>query len=177
MRIVGVDPGVSGALALHVGGKLSILEDMPVFDSRVDGAEVAAILKAMQPDAVYIEDTHAMPRNGAIALFKLGLNTGIVIGVVQSLSHPLFRISPAKWKSKMGVTRLDKNGVRGIVREMYPDWQSCFARVKDHNRAEAVLISRYGVAAMIEKANAADDLEASERIVASNARRRTATPS
>lgn len=53
----------------------------------------------------------------------------------------------------MGVSRLDKNGIRGIVREMYPDWQSCFARVKDHNRAEAVLISRYGVSAMIEKAN------------------------
>ena len=153
MKVVGIDPGVTGALALHEGGKLTALQDMPVFDSRVDGAEIASILKAMQPDCVFIEDTHAMPRNGSIALFKLGLNTGIVIGVVQSLSHPLFRIRPAKWKSKMGVTKLDKNGVRGIVREMYPDWASCFARVKDHNRAEAVLISRYGVSAMIERAN------------------------
>jgi Holliday junction resolvasome RuvABC endonuclease subunit len=153
MKVVGIDPGITGALALHDGGKLTTLEDMPVFDTRVDGAGVNDILRAMDPDAVFIEDTQAMPRNGSIALFKLGLNTGIVIGVVQSLGHPLFRIRPAKWKAKMGVSRLDKNGIRGIVREMYPDWQSCFARVKDHNRAEAVLISRYGVSAMIERAN------------------------
>lgn len=153
MKVVGIDPGVTGALALHDGGKLTTLEDMPVFDGRVDGAGVSDILRAMDPDAVYIETSHAMPRNGTIASFSLGMNTGIVIGVVQSLSHPLFRITPARWKSKMGVTKLDKNGLRGIVREMYPDWQSCFARVKDHNRAEAVLISRYGVAQMIERAN------------------------
>jgi crossover junction endodeoxyribonuclease RuvC len=153
MRIVGIDPGITGALALHDGGRLTTLEDMPVFDSRVDGAGIKDILAAMNPDAVFIENTHAMPRNGSIASFKLGLNTGIVIGVVQSLSHPLFRITPARWKSKMGVTRLDKNGIRGICREMYPDWASCFARVKDHNRAEAVLISRYGVGTMIERAN------------------------
>jgi Holliday junction resolvasome RuvABC endonuclease subunit len=153
VRVVGVDPGITGAFALHVGGKLTALEDMPEHDTRVDGAAVAEILKAMAPDCVYIENTQPMPRNGSIASFKLGLNTGIVIGVVQTLSHPLFRIRPTQWKSKMGVSRMDKNGVRGIVREMYPDWGSCFARVKDHNRAEAVLISRYGVAMMIQRAN------------------------
>lgn len=153
MKVVGIDPGITGAIAMHEGGRLTTLEDMPVFDTRVDGAEVTSILRAMDPDCVFVENTHAMPRNGSIASFKLGLNTGIVIGVIQSLSHPLFRITPAKWKSKMGVARLDKNGVRGICREMYPDWASCFARVKDHNRAEAVLISRYGVSAMIERAN------------------------
>lgn len=154
MRVVGVDPGVSGALALHVDGKLASLEDMPVFNGGVDGARVAEILRNnMAPDCVFIEVSHAMPFNGRIASFSLGMNTGIVIGVVQSLSHPLFRITPGKWKSKMGVTKMDKNGIRGIVREMYPDWHSCFARVKDHNRAEAVLISRFGVSQMIARAN------------------------
>lgn len=153
MRVVGIDPGVAGAFALHEGGRLTALEDMPVFDTRVDGAAVTDLLRKWDPDCVFIEDTHAMPRNGSISSFKLGLNTGIVIGVIQSLSHPLFRVRPSKWKAKMGVTRLDKNGIRGIVREMYPDWSSCFARVMDHNRAEAVLISRYGVATMIEREN------------------------
>ena len=152
-RVLGIDPGITGAFALHDGGVLTALEDMPTFDTRVDGAAVADLLRELQPDCVFIENTQPMPRNGSISSFKLGLNTGIVIGAIQSLSHPLFRISPAKWKSKMGVTRLDKNAIRGIVREMYPTWQSCFARVKDHDRAEAVLISRYGVSQMIERAN------------------------
>lgn len=153
MRVVGVDPGIAGAMAMHVDGKLSSLEDMPVFDGRVDGAGVADKLVAWKPDCVFVEVSHAMPLNGRIASFSLGMNTGIVIGVVQALSHPLFRITPARWKQKMGVTRLDKNGVRGIVREMYPEWSGLFARVKDHNRAEAVLISRYGVSQMITRAN------------------------
>lgn len=153
MRVIGIDPGITGAIALHDAGRLTALQDMPVFDSRVDGAAVATLLREMKPDCVYIETSHAMPRNGSIASFSLGMNTGIVIGVVQSLSHPLFRITPVRWKMKMGVKRLDKNALRGVVREMYPDWQSCFARVKDHNRAEAVLISRYGVSQMIERAN------------------------
>lgn len=153
MRIVGIDPGISGAIALHVDGKLDSLDDMPVFNGGTDGAELASLLGKWKPDCVFLEVSHAMPLNGKIATFSLGMNTGIVIGVVQSLSHPLFRITPARWKSKMGVTRMDKNGVRGIVREMYPDWHSTFARVRDHNRAEAVLISRYGVSQMINRAN------------------------
>lgn len=153
MRIVGVDPGIHGALALHVGGKLIRLEDMPEHDTRVDGTAITNLLREMMPDAVFIENTQPMPRNGSIASFKLGLNTGIVIGVVQAMSHPLFRVRPSQWKSKMGVSRMDKNAIRGVVREMYPDWHSCFARVKDHDRAEAVLISRYGVATMIQQAN------------------------
>jgi hypothetical protein len=54
----------------------------------------------------------------------------------------------------MSVNALDKNAIRGIVRELYPDWEARFARVKDHNRAEAVLISRYGVAHQLQEANA-----------------------
>lgn len=153
MKVIGIDPGVAGAIALHDKGKLTALQDMPVFDGRADGTALAAMLREMDPDVVYLETSHAMPRNGTIASFSLGQNTGIVIGVVQALSHPLFRITPIRWKTKMGVKQLDKNGVRGIVREMYPDWSSCFSRVKDHNRAEAVLISRYGVATMIEREN------------------------
>ena len=94
-----------------------------------------------------------MPKNGSIASFSLGLNTGIIIGVVQSLSHPLVRVRPTVWKQKMGVSRLDKNGVRGIVRELYPAHADRFKRVMDHNRAEAVLISRYGVANELQEAN------------------------
>lgn len=144
-RIVGIDPGVTGALAMHDGGLLVKVFDLPAFDGRTDGAGLAEILQGLEPDVVYLENTQAMPKNGSIASYSLGFNTGVIVGVVQSLRHPLIRVRPSVWKQKMGVARLDKNGVRGIVREIYPDQAPLFKRVMDHNRAEAVLISRYGV--------------------------------
>jgi len=152
--VIGIDPGVTGAYAIHERGTLAFVGDLPVLEGRVDGASLAVILREYDDPVVYLENTQAMPKNGSIASYSLGLNTGIIIGVVQSLSHPLVRVRPAEWKRKMGVTNRDKNGIRGLVREIYPAWADCFARVKDHNRAEAVLISRYGVAHQLQEANA-----------------------
>lgn len=156
MIVVGIDPGVTGAIAIHDGGSLVYLTDMPEHGGRTDGAGLADILEthaAGERVAVYLEDTHAMPKNGSVASYSLGLNTGIVIGVVQTLRHPLVRVRPMAWKSKLSVTRRDKNETRGIVRELYPSWSSSFVRVKDHNRADAVLISRYGVAMQLQEVN------------------------
>ena len=158
MIIIGIDPGVTGAYAVHNGGSLSFVEDLPVLNGRIDGGSLADLLAAYDPEitTVYLEDTHAMPKNGSIASYSLGLNTGVIIGVVQSLRHPLVRVRPHAWKQKMGVTKIDKNGIRGIVRELYPAHAERFKRVMDHNRAEAVLISRYGVAHQLQEVNAHD---------------------
>jgi crossover junction endodeoxyribonuclease RuvC len=149
--IVGIDPGVTGALAVHENGVLTNVEDLPVLDGRIDGKALSDLLIDVSAHAIYLENTQPMPKNGSIASYSLGLNTGIIIGVVQSLSHPLVRVRPSTWKAKMAVSRLDKNGVRGVVRELYPQWADTFKRVMDHNRAEAVLISRYGVATELQE--------------------------
>lgn len=158
MIVVGIDPGVTGAIAIHDGGRLTHVDDMPVFGGRTDALGLMEyLIEAIPYNAeavVYLEDTQAMPKNGSIASYSLGLNTGIVVGVIQSLRHPLVRVKPAAWKVKMGVTRRDKNAMRGVVRELYPGWADHVKRVKDHNRAEAILISRYGVAQQLQEANA-----------------------
>jgi crossover junction endodeoxyribonuclease RuvC len=154
VNVVGIDPGITGALAIHTDGRLTVVMDMPVYDGRTDGAALRDILHFWEPDVVYLERTQAMPKNGVIASFSLGMNSGIIIGVLAGMSHPFVRVRPQDWKSKLGVSRLDKNALRGIVREIYPEKASEFARVKDHNRAEAVLISRYGVAMQVQEANA-----------------------
>jgi hypothetical protein len=150
MKVIGIDPGVTGALAVHERGVLTVIEDLPVLEGRIDGA---ALYETLDTDnvIVYLENTQPMPKNGSIASYSLGLNTGIIVGVVQSLSHPLVRVRPAEWKKKMSVTKLDKNGIRGVAREIYPQWADSFKRVMDHNRAEAVLISRYGVAHQLQR--------------------------
>ena len=76
MIILGVDPGKSGALAFYDPDADTVdVFDMPVVDGEVNAAEVARIIRGFKPKFAIIERVHAMPKNGAVSMFK----TGIVI--------------------------------------------------------------------------------------------------
>ena len=119
-RVVGIDPGITGALAMFEGGRLAEVVDMPVNGSRVDGAELRDIFLDWLPDVVYLEDVHAMVKNGVVASFSLGYNTGVVTGVVHTLTIPLVRVSAQAWKRKAGLWGKPKDASRGLARELFP---------------------------------------------------------
>ena len=144
MIIVGIDPGVTGALALFRDGELTDINDMPVRDGRVDAREIVDTFSVWEPDVVYLEWTQPMPKNGSIASYSLGLNSGIVIGLVQASGIPLERVRPAAWKLAMGLRGKPKAASRGMASELWPQFAQMFRRVKDDGRAEAALIARYG---------------------------------
>lgn len=151
--IVGVDPGVTGAIAVVENGKLVGVHDMPIYGGRVAGIEFAELIREADPAYVVVEDTHPMPKNGSIASFKLGLNTGICCGVVQALSHPLIRVRPMLWKKRNGLINQPKDAARGLVQELYPEMAHYFKRVKDQGRADAVLIARFWAFEAVKLAN------------------------
>ena len=142
--IVGIDPGVTGGLAVIHEGRLAGVEPMPVHNSRADGMAIDEMLGEWEPDCVYLEDTQPMPKNGSIASFSLGLNTGIVIGAVTANAFRLVRVKPQLWKKRMGLTGKDKNASRGLARELFPEFADRFKLVKSDGLAEAALIARYG---------------------------------
>jgi crossover junction endodeoxyribonuclease RuvC len=144
MNIVGIDPGVTGALAWMFHGNLMRVDDMPINASRANGAEIAEWLRHIGPHVVYLEWTQPMPKNGSIASYSLGLNSGIIIGVVQALGISLERVRPAVWKTAMGLRGKPKSASRGMATELWPEFATMFRRVKDDGRAEAALIARYG---------------------------------
>lgn len=153
--VVGIDPGITGALALIHGGKLEAICDMPVDAGRVSGSEVRAILLDWAHDteiySVVVEDTQPMPKNGSIASFKLGLNTGICLGVVQALGLPLRRARPVDWKRSQGLIGKDKSASRGLACELWPDHSVDFRLVKHDGRAEAALIARHGQIVLVRE--------------------------
>lgn len=140
--IVGIDPGVTGAIACLRDGKLIECIDMPIADSRCAGWMVAAFIKGYDPETVVIEDTQPMPKNGSVPSFKLGLNTGIVLGAVQTLGYPIVRIRPVDWKRANGLIGKSKDASRYLASELWPLWRDSFKRKKDDGRAEAALIAR-----------------------------------
>lgn len=140
MRIVGIDPGLTGAIALIDDGQLLAVWDMPVLAKRVQTNPLAHHLRECRADVVVIEDLHAMPR-GAIASFSIGYSMGVAVATVQALSLPLVRMRANEWKKYQGLLGKDKNASRLLATERWPGFCDSFRRVKDDGRAEAALIA------------------------------------
>lgn len=140
MRIVGIDPGLGGAIALLNGGELWAMADMPVLDKKVQTNPLAEILRGFRPDVVVLEDIHAMPR-GSIASFSLGYTMGVVVATVQGLSLPLVRMRPNEWKKYQGLIGKQKEASRALAIERWPGFVDSLRRKKDCDRAEAALIA------------------------------------
>jgi crossover junction endodeoxyribonuclease RuvC len=154
MKIVGIDPGLTGAIAWISNGRAGGVVDMPVGDKTVDAAALADILRAINPDVVVIEKTQAMPKNGSIASFSLGSSTGTAVGVATTLGHPVVRLRPGDWKKASGLTGKDKEASRFLARELFPYMGHVLTRKKDADRAEALLIARAYVLMQVQERNA-----------------------
>ncbi|MEO1102947.1 MAG: hypothetical protein AAFW98_04325 [Pseudomonadota bacterium] len=149
--ILGIDPGLDGAIAGIERGRLVVMIDVPSFKAR-KGREVdwVALSRACwelgKVDRVFLENPNSRPLEGVSSARKLGLVIGGIQGIAASIGWPLWLVSPAKWKRGMGS---DKKAMLALARQHWPDRAGdFFARVKDHNRAEAALLAEWGEAQM-----------------------------
>ena len=164
LHVIGIDPGLTGALAIVGPSGLEHVEDMPVMQralaagkvkNQVNAAAVAQLLKEWTRgyDAVEIlvvlehQAPFRIPGNkpqGSSSTFSLGHTTGILEGVVVALGFPLRVVTPVTWKKALGLPggKKNKGVVRARAQRLYP--QAPLTRVMDHNRAEAIMIARYG---------------------------------
>ena len=143
--ILGIDPGISGALAFFFPGVPSRVcaEDVPVAAGEINAAGLAERIRKMAPDVAIIERVAAMPGQGVSSTFKFGVAYGVVCGVLATLEIPCHRVSPSVWKKHFRLTA-DKEAARALALRLFPATAEHFARKKDHGRAEAALIARYG---------------------------------
>lgn len=157
--VLGIDPGLSGALAL-VGPDGVIVEDMPIMANGKGGAKVknkvngAALAQLLRPHAAEIriailEQVSTMgqkgdkgPRQGMATNGSLMHSLGVIEGVLASLGIPVQLVAPTTWKKAMGLAGTDKDVSRAQAQQLFP--AAPLARVKDHNRAEALLLAVYG---------------------------------
>ena len=149
MTVVGFDPGLSGGIAfVSDDGALIDCRDLPTIGEgtqrRVDAANLATIIRQHNPTRAVIEQVSAMPGNGVSSMFRFGQSLGTIAGVVGALGLPVTWVSPSKWKREAG---LDATAERSRARavETWPDKAALFARVKDHNRAEAALLAHWSI--------------------------------
>ena len=133
--IIGIDPGATGAIAM-------IQPMVEVWDMPSTPHDLATLMRTFDANTtrVYVEKQWARPTDGKTIAFTLGQGYGEIVGVLATLGVAFHLVAPATWKRALGVT--EKADSRRKAQELYPT--APLSRVKDHGRAEALLIAEWG---------------------------------
>lgn len=153
---IGVDPGLTGAIAVLCNNDLVDILDMPsiaatkgkgnIVSPQLLTANVEKILKSIDDNCVVscnIEQVSAMPGQGVASTFKFGRSLGVAEGVIAAAKIPITYVTPQKWKKQQGLIRRDKDSSRQLCLQMFPNKVHYFKRKKDNGRSDAVLIAMY----------------------------------
>ena len=155
--VIGIDPGLTGAVATLLDGEPGPMLDMPT--RRVDGTnEVAARtlavwlreLRAAHPGAfvmVCLEHVSAAPmagrRQGTSSMFNFGDGFGQIKAVLDVLGLPVVRVRPVTWKSHFSLAGkgVDKDAGRKMAIRRFPQVADQLRRMKDSGRGDALLLA------------------------------------
>ena len=153
MKIIGIDPGLSGAIAVLEDIKVLSLFEMPVMAEgkknkrQLNSAQLVNIIKENtngdEEVAVIVEQVNAMPGQGVTSMFNFGQTFGAIKGVCAALGLPIFFVRPSKWKKHFELINSSKDASRTKVIEMYPSFSKQLAKKKDVNKSDAILIARF----------------------------------
>ena len=155
MLIIGIDPGISGAICFFEDGYVKEIIDMPVMADgkknkrQINGPQVYnEILKRIKNISkkdiiVVIEQVSAMPGQGVTSMFNFGQSFGVLKGICSGMQLSMFFVRPAKWKKYFGLIKTEKDASRTKVIEIFPYVSSELSRKKDSNKADAVLIASF----------------------------------
>ena len=142
-KVLGVDPGINGALALVGDGYLAV-DHLPTMGSGrqriINAVEISDIIYRWAPDVAVIERVHAMPKQGISSAFRFGQAFGTLEGVIAGRKIPLYYITPQSWKRHYRLPA-DKEAARMRAIQLYPRIADRLSRKKDSDRAEALLIA------------------------------------
>lgn len=152
MIVIGIDPGLTGAIALIQDGKYLDLMDMPTIAKggsgkvkyEVSPVAITQFLRAKVPvdsgAAAIIERVNSMPGQGAATVFSLGDSFGCARAVIACFGLPYRDVTPQVWKKHFSLST-DKEQSRALASKLFPEAELHLKRF--HDRAEALLMARY----------------------------------
>jgi len=148
MIFIGIDPGLTGAIAaIDDQAQLILCEDLPIIRSGklawIDSNELTSLLMQCRdgrPAQISVERSQPMPGQGVSSTFTTGVVMGSILAACQRLAVPLHLVTAAVWKRSLALNS-DKTASLDKARLLFPTAE--LARVKDHNRSEALLLAEY----------------------------------
>tara|TARA_B100000035_G_C20638162_1_gene395373 strand:- start:61 stop:555 length:495 start_codon:yes stop_codon:yes gene_type:complete len=155
MFIIGIDPGISGAICFFENGKILDVIEMPTMNEgkknkrQVNGAQIyneisKRINKTHIEDVrVVVEQVSAMPGQGVTSMFNFGQSFGIIKGICSAMQLSLYFVRPTKWKKYFNLINSEKDASRTRAIEVFPYFSAELSKKKDSNKADAILIASF----------------------------------
>ena len=153
MKIIGIDPGLSGAIAVLENNQVLNIFDIPVMSEgkknkrQLNSALLVNLLKENinkeEEVAVVVEQVNAMPGQGVTSMFNFGQTFGALKGICAALELPIYFVRPSKWKKHFELINSSKDSSRTKAIEMYPKLSNQLSKKKDVNKSDAILIARF----------------------------------
>ena len=155
MLIIGIDPGISGAICFLQNGEISDVIDMP---SMADGKKNKRQINSQQvfnevseriinipkkEIIVVIEQVSAMPGQGVTSMFNFGQSFGVLKGICSAMQLSMHFVRPVKWKKYFNLINAEKDASRTKAIEIFPYISNQLSRKKDANKADAILIASF----------------------------------
>jgi crossover junction endodeoxyribonuclease RuvC len=149
-QYIGIDPGLSGAIAILWDDDAYEVSDIPIMSKGFGTVKneinaggmkdiLAAAIVAGNVVAV-LERVNAMPGQGVSSVFSLGDSFGSCRSVLACLDIPTLYVAPTQWKKHYGLTS-DKEQARALAIRLFP---KADLKLKKHiDRAEALLMALY----------------------------------
>lgn len=155
--ILGIDPGLTGAIALlDFEGNFCELAEIPtmikgqgtgVVKRCINSVGLQNIISSYIAEygdlIAYIENVNAMPGQGVSSVFSLGDTFGVIRSVLACLGIESYFIPPQTWKKYFKLPA-DKDVCRSYAIKVFPQAAIYLNRKADHNKAEALLLAKYG---------------------------------
>ncbi len=155
MFIIGIDPGISGAICFFEDGKIIDVIEMPSMSEgkknkkQVNGNQLCNEIKLRLSEindekvCVVVEHVTAMPGQGVTSMFNFGQSFGIIKGICSAMQLPIHFVRPTKWKEYFNLINTSKDASRSRAIEIFPKTSNQLKRKKDSNIADAILIASY----------------------------------
>ena len=155
MLIIGIDPGISGAICFFKNGEVKEILDIPNMAEgkknkrQINGPQIyneisKRIINIPKKEVVVIiEQVSAMPGQGVTSMFNFGQSFGVLKGICSAMQLSMHFVRPAKWKKYFNLIKTEKDASRTKVIEIFPYISSQLSRKKDSNKADAILIASF----------------------------------
>ena len=155
MLIIGIDPGISGAICFFENGEVKNIIDMPSMAEgkknkrQINGNQLFNEIKnnikniSKSNICVVVEQVSAMPGQGVTSMFNFGQSFGVIKGICSAMQLPIYFVRPAKWKKYFNLINSEKDASRTRAIEIFPYFSKELAKKKDSNKADAILIASF----------------------------------
>jgi hypothetical protein len=157
MKVAGIDPGTSPTIGIIDGDEVAVYDELSAA-TRINGRNtnlpvpelIRFALSESQVDLVVLEQVwmrpvHGVAAQGAVSQARLVSSMHLCWGIACGLGLRVVLVSPQMWKRHFHLRGGAKEDSRMKCLSVMPESARFLMRKMDHNRAEALLLARYGL--------------------------------